>query len=44
LEEWPDKQPAAVLGAVRRSKQIKVDPTMVNLCDEGPARVTSAKE
>ncbi|MFE9723845.1 hypothetical protein ACFYQ5_09685 [Streptomyces sp. NPDC005794] len=32
-EEWPDKHPAAVLGAVRSSKQINADPTMANLRD-----------
>lgn len=32
-EEWPDELPAAVLGAVRNSKQIKADPTMANLRD-----------
>lgn len=32
-EEWPDELPAAVLGAVRISKQIKADPPMANLRD-----------
>ncbi|MFD5140599.1 hypothetical protein ACFWMX_30885 [Streptomyces sp. NPDC058378] len=32
-EEWADELPAAVLGAVRSSKQIKADPTMANLRD-----------
>lgn len=32
-EEWPEALPAAVLGAVRSSMQIKADPTMTNMRD-----------
>ena len=32
-EQWPEELPAAVLGVVGGSKQIKADPTMANLRD-----------